>query len=189
MPLELHLDPGRNRELGPGVWSPRLPRGVYPSHELRVLDLPARPSVPRTLGGTTPHPPCLSTMCSLRGAGEQGRGPPQGGQGGESLGIVLGIGFLLNVVGKPPKAAPMLDSGASGGSGSRLAGPACWGPWCSISRPGREEREGLRGQVSVLLSPKERKKLAGIGAILSPRFPSLLSSLLPISLRPHLSHS
>ncbi|XP_072798453.1 tryptase-like isoform X3 [Vicugna pacos] len=41
MQLESHLGPGRGRELGRHLWSSRLPRGVRPSDELRVLDPPA----------------------------------------------------------------------------------------------------------------------------------------------------
>ncbi|XP_072798457.1 mastin-like isoform X7 [Vicugna pacos] len=40
MQLESHLGPGRGRELGRHLWSSRLPRGVRPSDELRVLDPP-----------------------------------------------------------------------------------------------------------------------------------------------------
>ena len=128
MPLELHLVPGGDRELGPPVRSSRLPRGVHASDELRALDLPARPSVPRTLEGTDPRSPLSRHHVSLRGWGEQGSGSSRGVQRGKKPRNhrgPLAIGVSLHALGEPPTAASGLDCGASAAGGGGGTGQAC----------------------------------------------------------------
>lgn len=73
-PVELHLGPGGSRELGLQVWRLRLPWGVYPRHERRVLDLLVCPSVSGTLEGTdAPSSSSLHPVFPAEGKGAGAR--------------------------------------------------------------------------------------------------------------------
>ena len=90
------------------------------------------------------------------------------GERGEvrGLGCLLGIGFLLNMLGKPPKAAPVVDCRVSGGPGSRAGGGISG---AGIFWPGRVgQTEGrtdgrVPGAGFCAFSPKECQR--GRGAV------------------------